>query len=42
VVFNQSQGLGWGMGSGGVIVDPGIRGQDWCTRDISIYQQEWW
>ena len=27
VVFNQSQGLGWGRGSGGVEEDPGMRGQ---------------
>ena len=26
MVFNQSQGLGWGRGSGGVVVDPGDRG----------------
>ena len=36
VVFSQSQGLGRGRGSGGVIVDPGMREQEGCTRDISI------
>ena len=25
--FNQSQGLGWGRGSGGVVVNPGMKGQ---------------
>jgi len=42
VVFNQSQGLGWGRGGGGVVVDPGMRGQGGCTKDISRSQQGWW
>ena len=42
MVFNQSQGLGWGRGGGGVVVGPGMRGQRGCTRDISISQQGWW
>ena len=33
---------GWGTGSGGVIVDPRMRGQEGCTRDISISQQGYW
>jgi len=40
--FEQSQGLGWERGSGGVAVDPGISGQEGCTRDISISRQGWW
>jgi len=24
------------------VVDPGMRGQGECTRDISIFQQGWW
>ena len=40
VVFSQSLGLGWERGSGGVAVDPGIRGQEGCTKDISISQQD--
>jgi len=39
VVFSQSQGQGWERGSGGVAVHRGIRGQEGCTRDISISQQ---
>jgi len=38
VVFNQSQGLGWRRGSGGVVVDPRMGGQEGCTMDISISQ----
>ena len=39
-MFNQSQGLGWGRGGGGVVVGPGMRGQGGCTRDISISHQD--
>jgi len=39
VVFSQSQGLGWERGSGGVAVDPGVRGQEGYTRDISMSQK---
>jgi len=42
VVFSQSQGQGGERGSGGVAVDPGMRGQQGYTRDISISQQGWW
>jgi len=42
VVFSQSQGQGWERGSGGVAVDPGIRGQEGYSRDIFISQQGWW
>ena len=35
-MFNQSQGLGCGRESGGVVVDLGMRGQEGYTRDISI------
>ena len=35
MVFSQSQGQGgWERGSGGVAVDPGMRGQEGCTRDF--------
>ena len=40
-VFSQSQGQGWERGSGGVAVDPGMRGQEGYTRDISISQLGW-
>ena len=31
MVFNQSQCLGWGRESGGVVVDPGMGGQEGYT-----------
>ena len=42
VVSNQSQGLGWERESGGVVVDPGMRGQEGFAKDISMSQQGWW
>ena len=33
---------GWERGSGGVSVDPGMRGQEGYTRDISVSLQGWW
>jgi len=31
-----------GEGSRVVVVDPGMKGQEGCTRDISISQHGWW
>ena len=35
-MFGQSQGQGWERGSGGAAVDPGMRGHEGYTRNISI------
>jgi len=34
--------MGEGSRGGDVAVDPGMREQEGCTRDISISQHGWW